>query len=154
MGIFIEWSKMSMLKKVSVAASFATIVGTLIAGYSAFVSSGEARVNQTINGEKNTVIGEVSGQLTINYNDTGSKSQNLVLRNRSTGVSLIISEPNIMAATDKSKHVCNAIAGTPVVLTGRVADMSGIPMWKEVSILKGDCAGKVGWASVSVLGYD
>ncbi len=145
---------MSITKKISVAGSFATILGVAIATYSAFVASSEQEINQVMNGDKNTVVGENSGHISINYNENSSNSKNLVLRNSTTGVSLVLSEPDITVVTDKTKHVCAVISGTPVSLTGKVSDINASPRWKEISILKGECAGKTGWVSASVLSFE
>lgn len=147
MKIINTFRGMSMVKKVGFIASIATILSF---GLSLF--SNADTVKQTINGDKNTVIGENKANITINYGDSSSNTKGYVLRNK--GVSLVLSEPSLDVVTDKSKHVCNAIAGTPITLTGRSADASGIPMWKEIIITSGECAGKKGWASLSVISYE
>jgi len=149
MNFIEEFKGLSTVKKIGLIASITGILGFGIS----LVSSADT-VKQTINGDKNTVIGENKGSITINYGDAQLEAQRYVLRNRSAGISLIVSEPDISAATDKSKHVCNALAGTPIKLTGKSADMSGVPMWKEVIIQKGECAGKKGWASTSVISFE
>ncbi|EGR0849890.1 hypothetical protein EW081_23160 [Vibrio vulnificus] len=153
MSFINEWREMSMTKKITLVASVATILGLCISFYSTFASSKSTTVNQTINGNQNTTVGENSGTININVSDSASKEQRLVLRNSATGSSLVVSEPDVFAATDPSKHVCDAFAGTPVSLTGRTSNQNNMIM-HEVLILSGACKGKKGWASASVLSYE
>ncbi|MRT57767.1 hypothetical protein GJV11_16750 [Enterobacteriaceae bacterium RIT693] len=148
-----EWRVASMTKKIGLIASICTILGLILSFYSSFVSSNEVNVNNNSQGAGGLIVGNNSGSVTINNNQQNSASTTLILRNPSGGVSGVVAEPNLSAATDPTKFVCRAITGTRVSLTGRTSEMNGIVMWKEISILDGDCSGKSGWVSISNLAY-
>jgi len=138
-----------MAKKIGIAASVAGILGVVISFYSTFVVSNEQpRINQTINGTKNTVIGKTSGSVIINYNSELDQQSKLVLK-RTLPVTSI---PNLFATIqDTSKHICkSAYGGTSVTLTGKEHNENGLHLWKQVKINNGECSGKIGW----VPGYE
>jgi len=87
------------------------------------------------------------------YIECGSSAR-YVLRNRSTGSTLVVSVPNIEAVTDNAKHVCLAMAGTPITLMGETAKMFNIDMWQKIKITDGPCADKIGWVAVENISYE
>jgi hypothetical protein len=142
----LEFSTIS--PKVAFVASIATILGFVVT----FTSSGKETVKQIINGEKNTVIGENTGEITINYGASPSNTQTMVLRNERFGSALVLSEPSLDDIQNPKKQVCTASSNTPISLTGRKTKQ-GYLEWKEVTIMEGECKGKTGWASSNVIGY-
>lgn len=150
MNIISEWTNMSNIKKVSFLSAVVTICGFFLSLYSEDASS----LTQNINGSPKNVIGENNGTMIINQNEQIADSKGYVLRNSSVGVSLVLSEPDLMVLQDESKQVCNAISGTPISLTGRSVSSNNVPIWREVKIEAGDCSGKVGWVSSSLVSYE
>ena len=138
------------MKKVSFWGSLASIVALAIA-----ITTNAQTTTQNISGNQNTVIGTTNAPVTINYNQESevavTKTQ-LVLNNRDSGVSLVLSKPSISFVTDSSYYVCEALAGTPIELTGNTSS-EGFTSFKQVKILAGECQGKIGWASASVIKY-
>lgn len=124
------------------------IIGTLcsILGLAWAIISYATPINQTVNNNSGYIIGENNGGVNINYAPNSDQNDQLILKNPKYGVSLVISVPDLSVIQDKTKHVCSAIAGTPIELTGRVTEGNVLP-FKEVKIIKGECAGKIGWAS-------
>ncbi|EHH1219063.1 hypothetical protein J7H99_004803, partial [Vibrio parahaemolyticus] len=134
--------RMNTMEKFGFWGSLSSIVGLAVAVISTPVASIE---KQVVSGNNNTVVGENHGSINISYGD--SKSQkSYVVRNRSAGVTLMVSEPNIDAVFEPRKHVCNIVAGMEVRLTGRNSPDS-LSIFKEVEVLSGDCAGKYGWVA-------
>lgn len=148
----VSHKRMSFVVKVGFWGSIASIVGLAITFLPLTASSIE---QQVVNGSKSTVIGENNGTINIGYGDSNqSAKKGHVLRNQQYGVALVVSKPDLNVITDKSYHICNAIAGTQIELTGRSLDMSGLSYWKEVAILSGECSGRVGWTTVSNISYE
>ncbi|EPV1122817.1 hypothetical protein ACV17F_000690 [Vibrio harveyi] len=148
-----EWREMSLAKRISLIASCATVLGLFVSLYSTLASSNSTTVNQSVNGSQNTIIGENSGTVHVNVGGNSSNERKLVLRNSETGSSLLLSEPDMLAVMDVTKHVCEVIAGTPVSLTGRKFNQNNMVM-HELFVLEGECQGQKGWASSSVLSYE
>ena len=87
-----------------------------------------------------TTIGLVAA-LTANADDI--KGRQLMIKNHTT----IVSEPELMAVADKSKHICShAIEGTLLHPTGKVSSQ-GYLQFKQVQIIDGNCKGKIGWVN-------
>jgi hypothetical protein len=69
----------------------------------------------------------------------------------------LVDTPDLAAllSKDASKHiVCDALAGTAVTPTGKIAKISGVVMSREVAVTDttaGECTGKRGWVSVQSL---
>lgn len=138
-----------MFSKVGFWGSVASIVALACS-----FSSTAGNTTQNINGSQNTVVGENHGDININYGspqDNSSQGQ-FILNNSSAGSVLIRSETDMATITNQSTHVCLAISGTPVQLTGRETNQ-GFMQYKEVKILSGECKGKIGWAAHEVLSY-
>lgn len=147
---FVQFHKgMNTLEKFSFWGSLSSIIGLAVA----FTSTPAISIEkQVVSGNSNTVVGENHGSININYGN--SKSQKgYVVRNRSTGVTLMVSEPTIDAALDPSKHVCNIVAGTDISLTGKNSSDS-LPIFKEVKVLSGECSGRYGWVSTENISYE
>lgn len=125
-----------------------------IAGLVYALSSYAGPENKTTHGEKSPIINTQKGDVNINYNDyyETQDHSSIVLKNPQVGTSLLISEPNLSAIRDSSKHVCSVLSGTPVKLTGRSTPEGGLE-FKEVRVLVGECKGKIGWASPQNLAY-
>ena len=92
-----------------------------------------------------TTIGFVVA-LTANADDI--KDRQLMIKNHTT----IVSEPDMMAGADNSKHICQAIQGTLIRPTGKV-DGKGYAQLEQVQIISGNCKGKVGWVMSSNTEY-
>ena len=138
-----------MFSKIGLWGSVASIVALV---YS-FPSTAD-QTTQNISGSHNTVVGENHGDININYGSPEkSASQNqLILNNSTAGSVLIRSETDMSTLTDNATHVCLAISGTPIQLTGKETSQ-GFMKYKEVKILAGECKGKIGWATHEVLAY-
>ncbi|MFC3153476.1 hypothetical protein ACFOEK_20715 [Litoribrevibacter euphylliae] len=139
------------MKKISFWGSLASILGLVVA----FTATEATSINQNTNGNQNNVIGENNG--TININQGGSSQsdhESYVLKNPKYGSVLVVSEPNLMAATDSNKHVCMAISGASVTLSGEKSAHAGVDMWRKVKIENGECAGKSGWAAIENISYE
>ncbi|MEE2730549.1 MAG: hypothetical protein VYA55_06970 [Pseudomonadota bacterium] len=140
------------MKKLSLWGSIASIFGLFLA----FMSINATSVEQNVNGNQNNVIGENKGTININQGSNSPETKKeYVLRNPKAGSVLVISEPDpIAASTDSSRHVCMAMPGTVVSLTGEKANYAGIDMWRKVRITSGDCEGKIGWAALENISYE
>ena len=91
-----------------------------------------------------------SGGITANQvNINGPvKEKGYVLRNVKYGATLVADSPDFAVVYDPKRHVCFAIAGTPVIPTGNAEDWAVIKdYWQEVTIIDGNCANKVGWVA-------
>ena len=93
--------------------------------------------------------GITANQVNINPSavTTPVKEKGYVLRSKN-GATLVIDSPDsgYAYAKDPNRQVCFAPAGTPVIPTERKVDGRGIKgYWREVTIIEGDCANKVGW---------
>jgi len=145
-----------MTKKIGVIASVCTILGLCLSLYSSFASSDGEVVNNNVHGSGSgsIIMGSNSGTVTVYNNQKNENEKRLVLKNKKGGAAGIIKEPAISSLGDPTQIICYAIAGTPVALTGNTASMNGLGMWKEISVLEGECAGKIGWAATSNLAYE
>jgi hypothetical protein len=150
------YRRMSVMQKLSFWGSVASIIGLVLAFYPFHAQSGNEGGNRaTTYGNQSPAIGENKGDININYNNAPIKpSKNYVLRNSKGGAVLIVSNPSTESATDQSKHVCLAVAGTPIVLLGETAKMYGIDMWQKIKITGGQCANKTGWAATENISYE
>ncbi len=143
---------MSAMEKLGVFGSLASILG-LVLYFVTPQAISEQNNNQAITGSSNSpAIGTNSGSVTINYNNSHSKSA--VLRNPSAGATLLVNKPTIMAASQPTMHVCMVPAGTSIMLTGRQANQGPVDMWREVTVIEGDCAGKTGWVAIENVSYE
>jgi hypothetical protein len=138
------------MRKIALWGSIASIVSAAIAALTLYSSPSASQAgNQTTTyGNQSPAINEPKGDINIQYNNAAPAAKGHVLRNKTAGASLVVSEPNIDAGMDEKKRVCMAIAGTPITLLGETAKLQGIDMWRKVKIDNGDCAGKVGWAAI------
>ncbi|EJG1207137.1 hypothetical protein CVA86_RS21745 [Vibrio parahaemolyticus] len=73
------------------------------------------------------------------------------LFNRSVGSTLVVSEPSIDSAFDKSKHVCTVAANTPIRKLAETANSPNGMQWQKVLITAGECKGKYGWVPFEVI---
>lgn len=137
------------MKKIGLWGSVASIIGLIVA-----LTTNADSQTHNITGNQNAVIGNNSGSINVNYGQAqeATSSNQLILNNHSSGISLVTSEPSISTVSDESKHICNAIAGTPIKLTGKVAN-EGYLQFKQVQIIAGECQGKVGWVSSHLVAY-
>lgn len=139
-----------IMKHLTIWGSLASIIAL---GYS--LSSIADSTTLTVNGSNNAVVGQNHGDININNyssKDARSESDGLILRNMQAGLSLVMSYPSIASATDKSKHVCSAVSGTPIQLTGR-SHSEGYLEFKEIKILKGECKEKTGWVNNRLIAF-
>ncbi|MNR25255.1 hypothetical protein D3C85_1423940 [compost metagenome] len=138
-----------MFSKIGLWGSVASIVALV---YS--LSSTADQTTQNVNGSHNTVVGENHGGININYGSSvnGNNPNQLILKNSAAGSVLIRSETDMSTLTDKTTHICLAISGTPIQLTGR-EKTQGVMEYKEVKVLAGQCEGKIGWAAHEVIAY-
>ena len=144
------YRRMDVKKKLTLWGSMASIVALAITLASAPGVSG----NQSANGNQSPAIGENKGDIIYNNYSSAPKAKSYVLKNNKAGASLIVLAPTIAAATDKTQHVCLAIAGTPVTLTGETASLHNIEMWQKVVVTDGPCSGREGWVAVENVSYE
>lgn len=125
-----------MTKKITIAASIATIIGVIFS-----ITSYAGKDNH------NTINGDIN----IQHQQAPKTGSTIVLDNKGSSA-LVTSEPSIKNIADTSTHVCLAHSGTPISVTGKKASHGPI-QFRQVKILSGECKGRVGWASHSVIAY-
>ena len=142
---------LSTVEKIGFWGSIASIVGLALVFMPTSASSQvEQKPQAATYGSKSPAIGSNQGSVTINYGgDSVARDKAYVLRNSSGGATLVVNKPSLDAAQDPKAHVCMAVAGTPVELTGESAKMGNIDMWRKVRIVSGECANKSGWVAIS-----
>lgn len=151
LSTLLTWHKgLSMVEKIGLWGSIASIVSLGLFFFPPSVSSqSEPKAQASTLGAQSPAIGSNQGSVIINYGaPTAPHEKSYVLRNGKSGVTLVISRPSLDAAVEPKNHVCMALAGTPVLLTGETAKLGGIDMWRKVKILSGECANKVGWTAI------
>lgn len=136
-----------MTKKITIAASIATIIGVI---FSITSYAGKDNHN-TINGNHNINADTINGDINIQHQQAPKTGSTIVLDNKGSSA-LVTSEPSIKNIADTSTHVCLAHSGTPISVTGKKASHGPI-QFRQVKILSGECKGRVGWASHSVIAY-
>lgn len=153
-----SWHKdLSIVEKIGLWGSAASIVSLVLYFYPPIAASqSEPKVQVSTAGAQSPAIGTNQGNVTINYGGSiPAHEKGYVLRNHTTGASLVASRPTIDAATAPNLQVCLAPAGTPVSLyDGETAKMAGLDMWQKVKILSGRCANKVGWTTIENLSFE
>jgi hypothetical protein len=95
-------------------------------------------------GNQSPAIGSSGRDVIINYNATVKGTGHELQRG-----TFLLDSPNLdnLSGPQASKRiVCSALAGTPVLPTGKREDYGPIKdYWWEVAINTGNCAGKRGW---------
>ncbi|MBW1931165.1 MAG: hypothetical protein JRH08_18990 [Deltaproteobacteria bacterium] len=143
------------MQKIGFWGSIASIIGLIIYFSPIQSRSGDYVQNLTItHGNQSPAIMENKGNININYNNQMPlTSKSYVLRNPGGGSVLVVSLPSIEAVTDQSKHICLAIAGTPISLLPETVKKNGIE-WRKIEIKEGLCAGKIGWVVTENVSYE
>ena len=144
-GTKIKKTGMTMTQKISIAASIATIIGTIAiffpsdANSTKQTSSGNQSPNiQTTNGNSNITYGNP----TINNYYMQEQRNGLFLEN-----TMLFSKPSFNEVTAK-KSLCTVESGSKVELLDEEKDPKMIGLtWIKVKIIDGTCSGIVGWAS-------
>jgi hypothetical protein len=150
-----SYKRMSLMQKLGFWGSVASIIGLAVTLFPPQLQSAPQTAQVTTYGNQSPAIGETHGDVNINYNSAPATSaKGYVLRNARGGAVLVVSMPSIEAAGDATKHVCMAVAGTPVTLLGEKAKMGTIEMWQKIQIDGGPCAAKVGWAAIENLSLE
>src|SRR5262245_45264643 len=121
------------------------------------ITAGQVNVSQNpsavTTGDQSPAIGSNNGNVYNNYYNGGNtriKGDGYVLK-RSTP---LVDSPDLtnLLGRDAAKHVvCSAPAGTRVQPTVGQGNTGNVGRLWEVTILEGDCTGKVGWVSFESL---
>jgi hypothetical protein len=142
-----------MQKKIILWGSIASIVSAAIAAIALYAPSATQAGNQaTTSAPQSPAVNVNTGNIIYNNSNSTGSAKRYVLRNSKAGVSLIVSEPIIDAATDTKKHVCMALAGTPVSVLDEKRESALV--WRRVKIENGDCTGKTGWAAAENISFE
>uniref|UniRef100_UPI001E3ED010 hypothetical protein n=1 Tax=Vibrio parahaemolyticus TaxID=670 RepID=UPI001E3ED010 len=101
--------------------------------------------------DKYSGVGFTKEELDSIVNTTKFPTPKYRLFNGSVGSTLVVSEPSIDSAFDKSKHVCNVAANTPIKKLAETAESKNGMRWQKVLITAGECKGKIGWVVFEVI---
>ena len=145
-------------KRLNFWGAVASIVGIPLA-FALYWATPSGAGGDTVNVNSSQQSGGITAnQVNVNpFFNTPVKEKGYVLRNVRYGATLVIDSPDsgFAYAKDPNRHVCLAPAGTPVMPTGRKTDVQGIKdYWREVTIIAGDCANKVGWVTSENLHWE
>ena len=143
------------MERVTFCGSLASIAGLCLTFYSgSSVSQGTPNNSSSTLGSHSPAIAGPQGDVNISYGNSTPTEKTYVIRHPDGGAALIVSEPSIDSVMDPEKHICMAIAGTPIQLLDETSQLGGMVMWQKIEIVKGACTGKVGWSSVENISYE
>jgi hypothetical protein len=139
-------------KRLNFWGAVASIVGIPLA-FALYWATPSGAGGDTVNVNSSGQRGGITANQ-VNVN-ASVKEKGWALRNVKYGATLVVDSPDIVGMNDPKRQVCLAPAGTPVMLTDRKADMSGIKdYWQEVMITAGNCANKMGWVERAQLSWE
>ncbi len=140
------------MKKITFWGSVASIVGLLLALLSMQANSDDT----TTMGNQSPAISNTQGDVHINYGDTKiDSSKKYVLRESQGGQPRVLKSPDIRGILDPSAQVCGQVFnGTEIKPLHETATQEGYEIWRKIKILKGECAGKVGWVLSPEISYE
>lgn len=149
-GLDIEETKikkkgMTMAQKISIAASIATIVGTI----AIFFPNDANSTNQTSSGNQSPNIQTTNGNSNITYGNP--TTNNYYMQEQRNGLflenTMLFSKPSFDELLAK-KSLCTVESGSKVELMGEEKDPKMVGLtWIKVKIIDGTCNGVIGWAS-------
>lgn len=143
------YKRISFMQKIGFWGSLASIVSLAMVVVPFHAQSGD----QTTHGSQSPIINDTTGTINLHYNNGSSSSQRIAVLRGPYGPAYVFSEPRIQADMQDS-IICTALGGTPIHLLGETAPQTGIKMWEKVQITDGQCAGKVGWATIENISYE
>lgn len=141
----IKKKEMTMAQKLGIAASIATIVGTI----AIFFPNDANSTNQISSRYQSSNIKTTNENFNITYGNP--TTNNYYMREQQDGLflenTMLFSKPSFDELLAK-KSLCTVESGSKVELMGEEKDPKMVGLtWIKVKIIDGTCSGVIGWAS-------